>query len=90
MTLKRQNQFIDEAYKEQLNMDEPDIVPEKVHDMFEIDMDIDIAIRIIQNNERGRQGIYRINTIKKIMRQQKAEKDMQKMLKRGRNMDTSN
>lgn len=50
-------------------MDEPDIVAEKVHDMFEIDMDIDIAIRIIQNNERGRQGIYRINTIKKIDRQ---------------------
>jgi len=34
---------------------EPDFVDEKVHDIFAIDnIDIDIAIRVIQNNERGR------------------------------------
>lgn len=64
-------------------METPDFMDEKVHDIFAIDMDIDIAIRVIQNNERGRQGIARIHQIKKIIRDQKKEKDMQKMIKRG-------
>ena len=41
-----------------------------VHDIFAIDMDIDTAIRYIQRSERGRQGIARINTIRKIIKNQ--------------------
>ena len=35
---------------------------EIVHDPFILDMDIISAIRLIQKNERGRQGRYRYNT----------------------------
>lgn len=82
MTLNEQVKIIAAGYKEVLDI-EPDVVEEKVHDIFAIDMDIDIAIRVIQNNERGRQGIARIHQIKKIIRDQKKEKDMQKAIKRG-------
>jgi hypothetical protein len=82
MTLSEQVKIIAAGYKDVLDI-EPDIVEEKVHDIFAIDMDIDIAIRVIQNNERGRQGISRIHQIKKIIRDQKKEKDMQKAIKRG-------
>jgi len=35
-------------------MEEPDEMGEIVHDIYAIDMELDIAIRVIQNNERGR------------------------------------
>jgi hypothetical protein len=54
MTLLKQSKIIETAYKDMLDMKEPDYIEEKVHDIFAIDMDIDIAIRVIQNNERGR------------------------------------
>ena len=54
MTLNKQIKIVESAYKEMLDMKEPDYIEEKVHDIFAIDMDIDIAIRVIQNNERGR------------------------------------
>ena len=76
MTLLKQTKIIEAGYKEMLDI-EPDFVDEKVHDIFAIDnIDIDIAIRVIQNNERGRQGISRIHQIKKIIRDQKKEKDI--------------
>ena len=53
---------------------------EVVHDIYAIDMDIDIVIRVIQNNERGRQGIARIQTIRKIIKNQEKEKKMRKNL----------
>lgn len=62
---------------------------EVVHDIYAIDMDIDIAIRVIQNNERGRQGISRIQTIRKIIRNQEKEKKMRKQMAKGRQMETS-
>jgi len=60
-------------------MEEPDEMVEVVHDIFSIDMDLDVAIRLIQSNERGRQGIARIQAIRKIMK--KAEKEKQIMKK---------
>jgi len=65
-------------------MDEPDEMSEVVHDIYAIDMDIDIAIRVIQNNERGRQGIHRIQTIRKIIRNQEKEKKIRKQMAKGR------
>ena len=51
-------------------MEEPDTMVEVVHDIFATyqDMDLDVAIRLIQSNERGRQGIARIQAIRKIMK----------------------
>lgn len=90
MTLNKQIKIIETAYKDMLDMKEPDFIEEKVHDIFAIDMDIDIAIRVIQNNERGRQGIDRIQKIRKIIKMQKKEKEMQKLIKRGGRMEQSN
>lgn len=70
-------------------MDEPDTMEERVHDIYAIDMDMDVAIRLIQSNERGRQGIHRIQTIRKIMKKQKLEKDMQKKIRMGRNLESN-
>ena len=58
-----------------------------MHDLLEIPMSQEYAIRLIQCNERGRQGIYRIQTIRKIMRKQRQEKEMQKQLRKGRNLE---
>lgn len=54
MTLAKQIGIVKEAYKETLQMEEPDEMVEVVHDIFTIDMDLDVAIRLIQSNERGR------------------------------------
>ena len=54
MTLKRQLGLVKKAYMDTLSKEEPDEISEVVHDIYAIDMDIDIAIRVIQNNERGR------------------------------------
>lgn len=72
-----------DAYQETLSK-EPDEVHEVVHDIYTIDMDIDIALRVIQNNERGRQGIARIQTIRKIINNQEKDKKMRKQLQKGR------
>lgn len=57
-------------------MEEPDTMVEVVHDIFATyqDMDLDVAIRLIQSNERGRQGIARIQAIRKIMKKAEEEK----------------
>lgn len=54
MTLKKQIGIVKAAYQETLQMEEPDEMVEVVHDIFTIDMDLDVAIRLIQSNERGR------------------------------------
>jgi len=46
MTLKRQVGLVKKAYGEAINQ-EPDEMSEVVHDIYAIDMDIDIAIRVI-------------------------------------------
>jgi hypothetical protein len=54
MTLDKQIKFVKAAYQETLQMEQPDEMVEVVHDIFTIDMDLDVAIRLIQSNERGR------------------------------------
>ena len=88
MTLKKQIGKVKQAYNDTLSI-EPDEMAEVVHDIYAIDMDIDIAIRVIQNNERGRQGIARIQTIRKIIKNQEKEKKMRKNLQKGRQMEQS-
>merc|ERR1711957_969892 len=53
MTLAKQIGLVKAAYQETLQMEEPDEIVEVVHDIFTIDMDLDVAIRLIQSNERG-------------------------------------
>jgi hypothetical protein len=52
-------------------------------------MDIDTAIRYIQRSERGRQGIARINTIRKIIKNQEQEKRDRIALKKGKKLESS-
>jgi len=47
MTLKRQLGLVKKAYMDTLSKEEPDEISEVVHDIYAIDMDIDIAIRVI-------------------------------------------
>lgn len=54
MTLKKTINAVAVAYKDALEMKEPDIVGEEVHDLLEIPMSQEHALRIIQSNERGR------------------------------------
>jgi len=61
-------------------MEEPDEMVEVVHDIFSIDMDLDVAIRLIQSNERGRQGIDRIQKIRKIIKKNEKEKQLRKKI----------
>lgn len=74
MTLSLQEGFVNTAYKEALGYPKPDVVHESVYDTFSIDMDIDYAIRIIQSNERGRQGIARIEKIRGIIKKNQRDK----------------
>jgi len=64
-------------------MKQPDEVGEVVHDIFALAemVDIDGAVRMIQTNERGRQGVNRIQLIKKIIRKQKKEREMREAMK---------
>lgn len=47
MTLDKQVKFVKAAYQETLQMEQPDEMVEVVHDIFTIDMDLDVAIRLI-------------------------------------------
>lgn len=44
-------------------------------------MDIDYAIRIIQSNERGRQGVHRIDQIRAIIKKTEKEKRAREIAK---------
>jgi len=75
ITLKVQEKYVNQAYLSELGYNKPGVplkegmvYTESVYDTFSIDMDIDYAIRIIQSNERGRQGIKRIEKIMAIMK----------------------
>ena len=83
MTLKKQKEALGKAYNESLQMKQPDEVGEVVHDIFALAemVDIDGAVRMIQTNERGRQGVNRIQLIKKIIRKQKKEREMREAMK---------
>jgi hypothetical protein len=89
MSLKKMTHSVRTAYRESLDMKEPDIVEEKSHDLLEIPLSQEHAIRLIQNNERGRQGIWRIKEIRKVMAQRDAEKLMLKAVSKGKNIEGS-
>ena len=57
---------IDEGLKKHHHTTDPEM--EIVHDPFTLDMDIVSAIRLIQKNERGRQGRARYLTMAKQLR----------------------
>ena len=56
---------------------------EIVHDPFTLDMDIVSAIRLIQKNERGRQGRNRILLIITRMKATRQEAEMKRKIKEG-------
>jgi len=56
---------------------------EIVHDPFTLDMDVVSAIRLIQKNERGRQGRYRIMLIMKNIKEKKLQSEMNKKIREG-------
>ena len=56
---------------------------EIVHDPFALDMDVVSAIRLIQKNERGRQGRYRIMLILKNLKAKKLENEMNRKIREG-------
>lgn len=56
---------------------------EIVHDPFTLDMDVVSAIRLIQKNERGRQGRYRIMLILKNLKKQRLETEMNRKIREG-------
>lgn len=54
MPLDEKNQLMSQLLKQYKGYDEPEV--EVVQDPFTLDIDIVQAIRIIQKNDRGRQG----------------------------------
>jgi phage anti-repressor protein len=62
---------------------------EIVHDPFTLDMDIVSAIRLIQKNERGRQGRYRILFILKKMKLQRQELELTRKIREGMGTEPS-
>jgi phage anti-repressor protein len=56
---------------------------EIVHDPFTLDMDVVSAIRLVQKNERGRQGRYRIMLILKNLKQKKLENERNRKIREG-------
>lgn len=60
LTLGKQMNEVKRAYKDSLKMENPDVIDEHVHDVFTIEMTADYALRTIQTNERGRQGVNRV------------------------------
>lgn len=62
---------------------------EVVQDPFTLDIDIGQAIRIIQKNDRGRQGRYRICMIQKQIKAQILNNQKREMLKQGKFQEKS-
>jgi hypothetical protein len=54
MTLKKMINTVKQAYEDALELEEPDIVHERVHDLLDVEMSIEHAIKLLQVNERGR------------------------------------
>lgn len=60
-----------------------DVEEEIVHDPFTLDMDVVSAIRLIQKNERGRQGRYRIMLILKNLKEKKLLAERNRKIREG-------
>jgi hypothetical protein len=54
MTLKKQINTVKQAYGDALELEEPDIVHERVNDLLNVEMTMEYAIKLLQVNERGR------------------------------------
>jgi phage anti-repressor protein len=81
MPLDEKTQLMTENLKQHAGTDE--VETEIVHDPFTLDMDIIMAIRLIQKNERGRQGRYRILFILNKMKMQRQELEMTRKIREG-------
>ena len=66
MTFAQKEFMLDEEYKKAHNCTDAEV--EIIHDTQSWNMDIEMAIRVIQRNERGRQGRGRIMLFLKRMK----------------------
>merc|ERR1712032_366413 len=82
MTLPEKQGLINNLLQQYTGYDEPEI--EVVQDPFTLDIDIVQAIRIIQKNDRGRQGRQRILLIFKSIQQSLIQADMMRKIKEGK------
>jgi hypothetical protein len=86
LTLGKQMNEVKKAYKDSLKMEAPDVFHEHVHDVFTIDMTADIALKVIQTNERGRQGVARVTQIRAAVKKSKKEKATREMAAAGKGL----
>lgn len=85
ITLAEKKELMDKLYQQYVNSTEPE--EEIVHDPFTLDMDIVHAIRLIQKNERGRQGRFRIMVILKQQKIKRQNAEVQKKIREGKMLE---
>jgi hypothetical protein len=83
MRLEEKNQLMDNLFNQFTGSADPEI--EIVQDPFTLDIDILQAIRIIQKNDRGRQGRLRIMMILKNLQKKQMNQKMMENIRLGKN-----
>lgn len=83
MRLEEKNQLMDNLFNQFTGSADPEI--EVVQDPFTLDIDILQAIRIIQKNDRGRQGRLRIMMILKNLQKKQMNQKMMENIRLGKN-----
>jgi len=81
ITLDEKSQLMEKLMTQHIGSAEAE--EEIVQDPFTLDMDIGFAIRLIQKNERGRQGRFRIMTMLKMFKQKKLDHEIKKQIREG-------
>ena len=82
MRINEKHSLMDSLYNKYLGSADPEV--EIVQDPFTLDIDIVQAIRIIQKNDRGRQGRLRIMMILKQLQKKQFNNLMMKKLREGK------
>jgi len=82
MPLDEKSQLMDQLMDQYKGYSGPEI--EVVKDNFTLDIDLTQALRIIQKNDRGRQGIWRVNMMIKQIQKHVMENEMQRKAKEGK------
>jgi len=83
MRLEEKNQLMDNLFNQFTGSADPEV--EVVQDPFTLDIDILQAIRIIQKNDRGRQGRLRIMMILKNLQKKQMNQKMMENIRLGKN-----
>jgi hypothetical protein len=83
MSWTEKSMMIDSLLENQSHWRTAEPEEEIVKDPFTLDMDIISAIRLVQKNERGRQGRSRYVTFQKKKSKEKKHADRQKLIKEG-------